>query len=62
MFSFLAGCREELRKVVWPDREEVINSTVVVLIAVTIVSVFLFGTDMVFESIFDALVSLGIKG
>jgi len=62
MFKFLKESREELRKVVWPSREEVLNSTIVVLGAVAVISVFLFVTDSVFEAIFDALISLGTGG
>ena len=59
MFRFLKECRGELNKVLWPDREEVLNSTIVVLIGVIIVSIFLFSVDSLFEKIFDFLVALG---
>ncbi len=62
MTSFLRGCRDELKKVIWPDREEVFNSTVVVLIAVAIISLFLFFTDSVFETIFETLIRIGLSG
>jgi preprotein translocase subunit SecE len=57
--SFLKESREELRKVVWPSREEVLNSTIVVLGSVVVISLFLFLVDKLFESMFDALVRLG---
>lgn len=57
--SFLKDSREELKKVVWPSREEVLNSTIVVLGAVIFISLFLFLVDKTFESMFDTLVRLG---
>ncbi len=43
--EFLSEVRGELRKVAWPSRQEVINSTVVVLIAVIFMSLLIFGFD-----------------
>lgn len=62
MIKFLSECREELRKVVWPSREEVLNSTVVVLVAVAIISVFLFGVDGLFNWIFATVINLSTGG
>lgn len=59
MLKFLKESRKELRNVVWPNREEVMNSTIVVLITVILVSFFLFSMDWMFETIFNALVKLG---
>ena len=62
MLKFLKESREELRKVVWPGRDEVFSSTVVVLVSTIIVSIFLFSVDHVFEGLFDVLISLGTRG
>ncbi len=62
MLKFLKESREELKKVVWPSREEVLNSTIVVLVAVALISVFLFSVDSVFEWLFDRLIELGTGG
>ena len=40
--------RGELRKVAWPTRPEVINSTIIVLIAVVFMTALIFGADYVF--------------
>ena len=42
---FLSEVRGELRKVAWPSRQEVINSTIVVLIMVTVMTALIFGFD-----------------
>ena len=62
MFQFFRECKEELNKVIWPNREEVVNSTWIVMVAVMVISIFLFLSDYTFESIFDAIISLGTVG
>ena len=46
--QFLREVRAELRKVAWPTRTEVINSTIIVLIAVVVMTTLIFGADYVF--------------
>jgi preprotein translocase subunit SecE len=43
--QYLTEVRGELRKVAWPSRHEVINSTIIVLIAVTVMTTLIFGYD-----------------
>lgn len=43
--QFLGEVRGELRKVAWPTRQEVVNSTIIVLIAVTVMTALIFGFD-----------------
>jgi len=43
--QYFGEVRGELRKVQWPTRHEVINSTIIVLIAVTIMTSLIFGFD-----------------
>jgi len=45
---FLKECRAELEKVIWPSKDEVVKSTVVVLITVLFFSIFLFFSDYLF--------------
>ena len=52
--QFLREVRVELSKVTWPTREELIQSTIVVLIAVAISGVFI----AILDAIFSRLVSL----
>ena len=40
--------RAELRKVAWPNRPEVVNSTIIVLIAVVFLTALIFGYDYAF--------------
>lgn len=53
---YLKATRSELRKVVWPTREETINLTIIVL-AVTIgMSAFLGLLDLVFAQAFELII------
>jgi preprotein translocase subunit SecE len=45
--QYLGEVKGELRKVAWPTRQEVINSTIIVLIAVTVLTSLIFGYDYV---------------
>jgi len=47
ILEFVREARAELKKVEWPAKQEVINSTIVVLISLLIVSLGLGGMDLV---------------
>ena len=44
-FSFIRESIGELKKVEWPNRAQVVQGTVVVIVACAIVGVFLYGAD-----------------
>jgi preprotein translocase subunit SecE len=46
---FLKEVRAELRKVNWPTREELVGYTIVVLVAVVVLTSFVFGLDIGFS-------------
>ena len=45
--DFLIEVEGELRKVAWPSRQQLINSTSVVLLATVLFAVFIFGVDQI---------------
>ena len=47
--QFFMEVRGELRKVAWPTKNEVINSTIIVLIAVVFMTTLIFCADYVFS-------------
>jgi len=53
---FLKQTYDELKKVVWPKREEVIRLTTVVILVSLIVGVFLGGLDFVFTKVMEIVV------
>jgi preprotein translocase subunit SecE len=44
--QYLSEVKGELRKVAWPTRKEVVNSTIVVLIAVVVMTSLIFLFDL----------------
>jgi preprotein translocase subunit SecE len=46
--QFVREVRGELRKVAWPTRAEVIQYSIVVLVAVVLLTALIFGLDYVF--------------
>ena len=47
--EFLREVRGELRRVAWPTRPETLNSATVVLVAVVLLTAFIFGLDTGFS-------------
>ncbi len=45
--GFAKEARTELRKVVWPNRQETIQTTAIVIVMVIIVALFLWGVDSI---------------
>ncbi len=47
IIGFISGAKTEVRKVVWPTRAETMQTTLAVLLMVTLVGIFLWLLDMV---------------
>jgi len=58
--EYLGEVRDEVRKVVWPEREESINLTVVVMFVMILTMFVIFGIDSVLNQMFEWL--LGTVG
>jgi preprotein translocase subunit SecE len=56
--SYLRETRAELRRVIWPTREETLNLTGVVLLVTLAMTVYLGGLDSLFSAVFAALFNL----
>lgn len=46
-WSFLEAAKSELKKIVWPSRQETVQTTVVVVLTVIIAALFLWGVDAI---------------
>jgi preprotein translocase subunit SecE len=46
--EFVRDVRGELKKVAWPSKAEVVTSTIVVLMAVIVMTLLIFGLDWMF--------------
>ena len=49
--QFLKEVRGELRKVAWPSRKELISYSVVVLVSVSLITLYITALDQVFGSL-----------
>ncbi len=45
----------EMKKVSWPSRNEVVNTTIVVIIAVFFFAFYLFGTDLLLSYVIEGI-------
>jgi preprotein translocase subunit SecE len=53
--DFFRDTAGEMKKVTWPSRQEVVGTTLVVLVAVFIFGVYLWGCDLLFYRAIDLL-------
>src|SRR4029453_7703828 len=58
-WQFVQGSRVELRKVVWPTRQETLQTTLVVFVAVIVMGVFFWILDWALGSVTHALTGQG---
>ena len=56
--QFINQVKDEARKIVWPTGRETVQTTIMVIIMMTILSLFFFGVDTVFNAIVSWLTSL----
>jgi preprotein translocase subunit SecE len=56
--EFIRQVQAETKKVVWPSRRETIMTGVMVMIMTTLLAVFFFGIDTIFEAVVKMLLSL----
>jgi preprotein translocase subunit SecE len=54
--KFLAEAKSELKKVVWPKKEEIARLTMVVVLASVLVGFFLAGADLIFSRLIRLIV------
>ena len=47
--EFLKEVRQELKKVIWPTRQELVTYTIVVLVTVVVMMSLVFGLDVLFS-------------
>jgi preprotein translocase subunit SecE len=60
--EFTQDVLAEFRKVTWPSRQELINSTVVVIVVTVVLALFLGAVDIVLARAVEWILSGGRKG
>ena len=58
-WQFVQGSRVELRKVVWPTRQETMQTTLVVFIAILVMGIFFWILDWILGAVTAALTAKG---
>jgi preprotein translocase subunit SecE len=58
-WEFVQGSRVELRKVVWPTRQETLQTTLVVFVAILAMGIFFWILDWILGSVTAALTGRG---
>ena len=53
--EFVREVLAEFRKVTWPSRQEIINSTVVVIVVTVVLAFFLGGVDIVLARVVERI-------
>ncbi len=55
-FSFFADSWNELKKVRWPNRKELVSYTVIVIVTVVLVTVYFWVLDIGISSLVDMII------
>jgi preprotein translocase subunit SecE len=58
MQEFFEGVQSEMRKVTWPDREQLRNATAVILVFVVVLAIIIGLMDSVFSAFVRGIVGL----
>lgn len=53
--EFLKDVRKEMKKVSWPDQDELVDYTIVVVIFTILLSAFIFAVDQVYSTILETI-------
>jgi len=56
--NFLKGVRGEVARVTWPSRTEVISLTGLILILVTILTIYIWGVDTVVQGLLRVFIQI----
>ena len=56
--EFIRQVQAETKKVVWPTRRETVTTAIMVVVMTTMLGVFFFATDSIFELIVNLLLTL----
>lgn len=55
--KYLRGTKSELKKIVWPTFNQVVKSTLVVLVVVAIIGLIIAGLDLLFSNVLIKLIT-----
>jgi preprotein translocase subunit SecE len=58
IIAYLEDVASEMRKVNWPSQQELIDNTIIVIVASLVVSFVIFGADQVISYVLNIVYSL----
>ena len=53
--NYLEEVGKEMRKVTWPSQNELINHTIVTIVATVVISLFIFSTDQIISTVLEVI-------
>jgi len=53
--EFIEDVRKEMKKVSWPDQQELIDYTIVVVVFTILLAVFIFAIDQAYSVVLEAI-------
>ncbi|HEX7400980.1 MAG TPA: preprotein translocase subunit SecE, partial [candidate division Zixibacteria bacterium] len=53
--QFVEDVRVEMKKVIWPEREQLVSSTIIVLVISAIFTLFIFFADTIISRVINIL-------
>lgn len=53
--QFFRQVKQEVKKVTWPSKKEVMRATIMVMVIIAIASTFFFFVDMIFAAIVSSI-------
>lgn len=59
--GYFSGVKTELKRVVWPSRTEVINSSIVVIITLVFFALFAFVVDAISSGAIEKMLEIAAK-
>lgn len=59
IYKFYEQVKQETYRVTWPSKKELITSTIVILITVSILSVIYLGLDYFIHSLINKIINIG---
>jgi preprotein translocase subunit SecE len=53
--NYVQDVSKEMKKVNWPDRDELVSNTTITIVATLLISAFIFGADQVISTVLEVV-------
>ena len=57
MLTAIKATKSEFKKVVWPTKKQLVNNTIVVIAALVVVGLIIFGLDVLFAKLLELVIT-----